>query len=68
MSATGINPRGTVGRHTVASMCAGKDGLSEGQARKVAARMARKGRVVACYRCLVCREWHVGSPMKRGQA
>lgn len=46
-----------------ASMCQGKDRLTPEQARKIAARMAKRGRKVEPYHCLICRDWHVGRPM-----
>lgn len=53
-------------RTRVLSACQGKDALDAARARKVARRMRARGRIVAAYRCPVCREWHVGRPPPKG--
>jgi len=45
-----------------AAVCRGKKAMSADIARTVAKRMGQKGRVVQPYRCVVCRQWHVGAP------
>ena len=64
------NHRAPISEHqraeATAAMCAGKDALTPGLARKIARRMRRKRKAnVEPYRCPHCGEWHVGRPAWR---
>lgn len=45
----------------LAETCARKVPYSRKTATQIAQKMRREGRQVSAYRCLACREWHVGT-------
>lgn len=51
----------------IATMCEGKERHTPDNARRVAAKMRRKGRYVCAYRCRCCGAWHVGRDNGQGR-